>query len=791
MEDDLFQSLGGSLMKDLLADLQGDEGEGDGWLSLEQLEKELSELGMDEGAAPAAAAASTLGSLPLPPVPSAASMVVTGQQQFLQHQQQLPGQPPQQQQAVHGVGLLGDVTVTTAPVDAWKESLQKFTALSLGQDFLAADSVRKQQQATVPAPPQLPPGFMAEAEDYDATEKATFKPPPGMITSANAADDEDKEREEQARLAAAALLPGAAAPPLPAKKGMPKTPANSEMVSAAAHSGDSKKRTPKTPRNSVIIKSAEDAEKVKAKASGARGGASAGIDADVPMMGKVTLLKKEGDATEKPKLPTKTPRNSVVVPGQESAAAVAAGGPPQGMPMQPQGGMMPPHGMPMPPQGGMIPPHMMQGMPQGMPMGMPMPPHGMPMPPMQGMPPHHMMMGHPPQGGRGGGPVPMGMPAQGGPAWQNGPRPPPRPPPMRVFCNPHPNAPPIPAQVLESRYMKSRDITYIVHSMMKPVLMAGISERDYDIQVLHRQSGVRPAGPRPGPRGGRKDKKNDDPTLDVMEREMVSREKKTKEWATKNAALGHLPKSNVARPRALIATPFIAQSNQDSSESASEQKQRARLWKARIYCDQAYQAYLVVVDIWAKATPGSVPPQVHAPLIRLMKCLGITGGSAPSADNAGGSDYKVDAQVLQLFLKLSKGRTLFARIVEQALLPPSAIQAVLPATLDILYKNPPLGVNNQGGGADDGDATDDRCFRALTGVVHNLPSLSGDSVLQSAEMMKANSEAALSSTSRMECLHALLQRGNGMANSPDDALKDYKAQWKETESSFLNILSGM
>lgn len=783
MEDDLFQSLGGSLMKDLLADLQGDEGEGDGWLSLEQLEKELSQLGMDEGAAPASTAPSTLGSLPLPPVPSAASMVVTGQQQFQQHQQQLPGQ---QQQAVHGVGLLGDVTVTTAPVDAWKESLQKFTALSLGQDFLAADSVRKQQQATVPAPPQLPPGFMAEAEDYDATEKATIKPPPGMITGKSAAtSDEDKEREEQARLAAAALLPRAAAPPVPAKKGMPKTPANSEMVSGSA-AAPNKKRTPKTPRNSVIIKSAEDANKVKAK-----GGASSGVDADVSMMGKVTLLKKEGDDTQKSKLPTKTPRNSVVVPSQEAAATVAAGGPPQGMPMPRQGGMMPPHGMPMQPPGGMMPPpHMMQGVPpQGMPMGMPMPPHGMP---MQGMPPPHMMMGHPSQGGRGGGPVPMGMPAQGGPAWQNGPRPPPRPPPMRVFCNPHPNAPPIPAQVLESRYMKSRDITYIVHSMMKPVLMAGISDRDYDIQVLHRQSGVRPAGPRPGPRGGRKDKKkNDDPTLDAMEREMVSREKKTKEWSTKNAALGHLPKSNVARPRALIATPFIAQSNQDSSESASEQKQRARLWKARIYCDQAYQAYLVVVDIWAKATPGSVPPQVHAPLIRLMKCLGITGGLAPSADNAGGSDYKIDAQVLQLFLKLSKGRTLFARIVEQALLPPSAIQAVLPATMDILYKNPPLGANAQGCNAEGGDATDDRCFRVLTGVIHNLPSLSGDSVLQSAEMMKANSEAALSSTSRMECLHALLQRGNGMANCPDDALKDYKTQWKETESSFLNILSGM
>lgn len=806
MEDDLFQSLGGSLMKDLLADLQGDDGEGDGWLSLEQLEKELSQL--DDGSGPdPSLAPSTLGSLPLPPVPTAASMVVTGQQQL------------QQQQPMLGVGLLGDVTVTTAPADAWKESLQKFTSLSLAGDFLAADKVSKQQQTT----PQLPPGFMAEAEDYDATEKATFKPPPGMLgktsgggppgMSAAGPSAEGKARHEQARLAAASLLTGgsgaaAPPPPVPAKKAMSKTPANSEVVNV--NSNNNKKRMPKTPRNSVIISSSEaGAEQVEA----AKKAAAA---AKAP---KVMILKKEGEDNAKP--PPKTPRNSVVVPSQEAAAAVAqqGGGP---LPQQGGGMPMPPHGMPMPQQQqhpgnmgpgmqmqphsgmGMPPPHVMgpgmqmQQQHPGVPMGGP----GMQMqqqhPGMQ-MPPH--MMGSP--GGGRGGPVPVAMAAPGGPAWQSGPRPPPpqRPPPMKIFCNPHPGAPPIPAHVLESRYMKSRDITYIVHSMMRPVLMAGISEHDYDIQVLHRRSGGRPAGPRPNPRGRKnpkdKNNKNDDPTLDAIQREMVSREKKTKEWSTKNTALGHLPKSNVARPRALIASPVVAQANQDKSESATEQKQRARLWKARIYCDQAYQAYLDVVDIWAKAAPGSVPPQVHGPLIRLMKCLGITGGSAPASSaapaeksNVGGSEYKVDSQVLQLFLKLSKGRTLFARIVEQALLPPSAIQAVLPATLDCLYKNPPL-MESNGKPNPNGDSTDDRCFRALTGVIQTLPALSGDSVLQSAEIMKANSEPALSSTSRMECLHALLQRGNGMANTPDADLESYKTQWKETESSFMNILTGM
>lgn len=788
MEDDLFQSLGGSLMKDLLADLQGDDGEGDGWLSLEQLEKELSQL--DDNSAPPATAAPALGSLPLPPVPTAASMVVSGQQQ------------QQQQQPIQGVGLLGAVTVTKAPADAWKESLQKFTASSLDQDFLAADAVRKQQKSRLPAPaPQLPPGFMAEAEEYDATEKVTLKAPPGLASGGPPPGmkvaDEDKEREEKALLAAAALVTaGKVAPSVPQGQPFPKTPSNSVVATPGGNQKKGKSTMPKTPRNSVIVASKEEAKKQATKVMTA-------VEDDIPMMGKVSILQKEGKDKAEPIPSTQTPRNSVAAPSQEAAAAqgmgmprgmppqMMPGMPPQGMPPQMIPGMplhgmpgMPPHGMPM---HGMPPQGMMPGMPpQGMPMPG-MPPQGMP---PQGMPPHMMV---PP-----GGAVPVAMAARG-PAWQTGPRPPPPAAPMRVFCNPHPNAPPIPAQVLESRMMKSRDITYIVHSMMKPVLMAGFSEHDYDIQLLHRQSGGRPAGPRPlMMRRGKKQQQGDEP-IDIVQQQMASREKKSKDWSTKNAALGHVAKANIARPRALIASPALSQANQEKAESASEQKQRARLWKARIYCDQAYQAYLAVVDIWAKATPGSVPPGVHGPLIRMMKCLGIApvassaAGESDAPSSPGGGDFQVDASVLQLFLKLSKGRILFARIVEQALLPPSAVQAVLPATLEVLYKTPQPSKENKQGGASayGGDITDDRCFRALTVVVQTLPALSGESILKCAEMMKANSEAALSSTCRMECLHALLQRGTGLAGTNDPSLADYPAKWKEQENNFMAILSGM
>ena len=76
--------------------------------------------------------------------------------------------------------------------------------------------------------------------------------------------------------------------------------------------------------------------------------------------------------------------------------------------------------------------------------------------------------------------------------------------------------------------------------------------------------------------------------------------------------LGYVAKSNVTRPRALIATPQPTPKKEDTEEK----KQRANLWKARVYCDQAYQSYQKVIDIWRLAPPGPVPVET-GPEVRL------------------------------------------------------------------------------------------------------------------------------------------------------------------------------
>lgn len=420
---------------------------------------------------------------------------------------------------------------------------------------------------------------------------------------------------------------------------------------------------------------------------------------------------------------------------------------------------LPPNALPrmMMPQQGTIP-----GQP-GNP-SMPPPPMGVPMPMQMQMP-----MNIPPT---------MATPLTGvvvgaavstpGPAWQT-PRQVPLPPPQQqsssyrnnVFCNPYPGAPPIPATVLVSSCMSSRDVAYVVHAILKPVLAQGTSENDYYIQYIKRRVGGRQADPI-------NPKRTKEATHDV-----ASRQTKSKEWATEKSVLGHVTKSNVARPRALIATP-----QPSADQDNKEQRQRANLWKARVYCDQAYQAYQSVIDIW-RASPSSkgIPPQVQLYLLKLMKCMGIVLDKEKK-------DYMVSDEALKLIAKLEKGRTLICRVLEQALLPPNAVQALLPSLLDIIMALP-----SSGGDASSTAGVEEksigRLFQAVTGILPKIP-IQAKTLVECLEVALSHGRSATGSIVRMGCLHSLLQRGTQVV--PQDPSDDVKEAWGIAERKFVSGL---
>lgn len=645
-------------MKDLLADLQVEDGD---W-SLDQLEKELAQLDQEPQLPPSQ-----------PPQPNvaldAASLVVQHAQQRSVSQAPLPG--------------------ASDGLDAWSRSLEQFTALSLQDDFLAADSVRKQQQQT------MPPGFASSApnsgnlqaaEDYDIAEKPALNAPPGL---------------------GGPLGLGA--------------PATSKSIPTPKPTS-----FPKTPQNSVNLDDGNNvAPPAGFQAKPAEPPMPKPDDAPPPQANNVrTMPPPQGQPNAPPLLGAVPVQGSMMPPGP----------PPASMKIQ-----MPPPTKMLPP--GVVPPHgaVVQGIPMGAPMGVP----------RGSMPGGVMMPMVPPNQSH---PAMIAMP-HAGPAWQTAPRGP-APPQMRAYCDPHPNAPPVPASALETKYMSSRDIAYVVHGILKPVLAAGISEDDYHIQFL-RRSGAR-ANP------------NNPKNAKDMDKEMVSRAQKSKEWSSEKATLGHVAKTNVARPRALIATPQAKTSEQQDSE----QKQRASLWKARIYCDQAYQSYQIIVDIWRAAPAGTVPPQLQSHLVKLMKCMGITHVE---------KEYKVDTEALKLLAKLSKGKTLISRTLEQALLPPNSVQVLLPALLGVIMP----AAAKKGGAEAVSEPETERLLRATTGVIKKL-NTNSDTLLRGLEVVQGVGKASLSSPARMECVHSLLQKGAIVVGQ--DPSQENRTAWGKAENEFMKLL---
>jgi len=594
-------SLGGSLMKDLWADLQAGDTEEDeammGW-SLEQLERELAHL-EDDGPAPP--------QMPPPGMPSAASLVVSHAQERL--------------------ALDGIQTTATAPTvsaaDAWSQSLQNFTALSLEQDFLAADSARKQTTA----PPGIDAELLRNVQEYNVTEVATMQAPPGLAPKRppgmpSPAQKKSVTRDISKDMPVARLLLEEEAqfgevqfeePKRPPRRRVPPTPQNSEV---------SLRFLPPTPQNSTV-------------------------------------------SLDQPVVTTPLFQKAMVIPPRE-------------------------------------PPVMQQ------------------QPPAMATPPKQQ---------------------QQQPAWQTQPTMPTRP----VYCQPDPAAPPIPSAALESSLMKARDLAYVLHSMLKPILIAGISPDDYDILLWQRRSGRMNSPNTPTP------SKN-------LEKEMESRSKRSKEWTAEHSTLGHTAKSDVSRPRALIAVHTAEET------TSAPNKERASLWKARLYVDQGYQAYHSVLDVWRAAPPGTVPPRIQPHMVKLLKCLGVKLETPPST-------YTVDKTALSLLLKLPKGQTLLARILEQALLPPNAVQALLPAALSIAVHSPFVE-----------DICNVRLFRAFARVVTTLPNMEPPCLVESVKAVE--DPDALKSTARMECIHALLRRGNTL--STQDPV--FAPEWTKTEQEFMKLL---
>jgi hypothetical protein len=775
------------IMKDLLADLAVDEDDANNaatnWLSLDLLEQELKQL--ESSNLYSNTNDETLLQQNPSYLTSAAGMVVHTQAAAAAQQQQV-------MQAFHSpMGLISSVPPTSAAVsgttqdyngqydttnamDAWSLSLQKFTASSLEADFLSADIARKQQTSSVTAVATAAPvaSDVQNFASYNIKEPARvmLAPPPGITPDAS------QQLISQAAAKLVQQLKGAA---VPEKEGQEDDAA----ASSATTVNEETLLASQLTRNLQLIHEHQELQQVddEQEEGDDKDRNTSGLQTPPLKIPRPIPITPQNSITANSfgsvitSAPTPMPTPVVVKTINETVANVANEVTDANVATHPTTALSSPevqHQQPPPPFHPPVMPVMAVPLPSTM--------------AWQSPPPSMMMMTTTP-------PYPPPVPI-----------PPQRP----VFANPHPTATPIPAAVLSSKFMTSRDIAFVVHGMLKPILMSENlgTMSTYHLQYWTRHHPVKPPVPTSVAKRAGGIGSGDETKMDVTSMEIQARHVKTKEWASERKVLGSTGKTDVTRPRALIAISSSSiQTDTDESKSdvdgvASMKQQRAALWKSRIYCDQAYQCYTAVIDHrWQGPTSSST--SVQPQLLKLTKCLGIsvqtvlvdtmTGtasapitGTTPVEDEGKQfrNQYSVDGKVLELLFKLTKGKILMARVLEDTLLPPSVVQVLLPVALPILFAAPTNTTD------DDAAFADDRVLGAWTVVIDTLPTISSGVLLETVKaIMNLPSKLILSSTDRMQCTHALLQRGALVAgNDPT-----FAADWQETETQFMNLISNM
>lgn len=877
-EDDIFASLGNSLMRDLLTDIAGPENDSDKdmdmnmFATLANLEKELDMDGSaagngNNGVTVATSTPASKGAPPPPGLamttPSAGAMVV-GHATASASAATTPFTPngaPPGMSAGAGPG-------TRVGTDLFATSLQQFSALSLAGDFLKADSARKQQMSTTKPTPGSSGIDRTDSEDMNMMSNDVvdrlFEGEEDYDVKADIVL-QDEKGEKDASMGMAQLFGGV---------GM--------VASASAGAGG----------NSEI--------------QNVNVGAPPGVNVPPSPMGSGMPPQPSQQQQQQQQMQQQMQQARGLPPGS---------GPPHGMNMQ--GGPGPGPG-PMG-RGGPPPPHMMHGMPPPGAPGGPPPPHmmnmrGPPPPHMMGPGPHmnmgpggpgphpgpypppHMMRGPPPPMGPGGMPPPphvmmmmqqqqqqmarqmqlqqqqqqiakavaeesrqkkeqeenvkkekvkekekmftkIDFPALGADAKdiesekveeakreaeaakakaakvQVLTKQQPKMPRLRImFHNASRNAPPIPATAIKCDMMSSRDLCYVLHSMMRPVLsFASVTDAynadyyrwsydDRKSRNLLFLGGTAPSSNNlPNPVW--KETKVKAQEMDEKFTKIV--EKRADEWSKEKQALGKIAKVNVKRPRALLSTNALsrtAESKIDShdAETSEEDRQRAILWAARVAIDKGFQAYLNLVELrrLLQSRPGDLGDD-NSVLDRRQELLKDVEGNVGKLQAAFGikrseTGVECDEKSLARTMTLPKGRMLLSRVIDEGILPHPSACKVLPNAIKVVFETastadlssaPPAG--------------EDRLLRSLTGLVKTVqPSVDPSNLLACLEST-INAEAVISAKERtmksvltskrtlMELLHAVFLRGGEVCVG-----EQLGAAWKEDEMKFLQILSG-
>jgi len=859
-DDELFASLGNSLMRDLLSDIdnnpQSSSSGGAGGSpsaannhnaisdnmmnTLSILEEELDKQQQQQQ--PPSATSPKMLSVPPPGLrppgltqPSVASMVV-------HHAQASATNNTPRQQQKGGAG--GD--------DAWGQALHQFSALSLTEDFLKADSARKSHQnITLTTPSSVGIGSgggaigkSASKDAADLVDRLLFDGDDDEQQDKNKDSDNVEEYDITAKLTLPMVsggsggggivsvektAPGFFAPISPSSGSGTTSPVDG--VGGVGGTVSPMPLPPPPPQQQQQMM-----QGMPLRQQQQQGGP--------PPMGTPNLRTMPS-----PQLPMGVP----MPPPPPHMMAMMGTPPPNGMMNIPPQGVMPhhPHARQLHPHMVVPPPHVQQQHPGGP----PFPPTGpgnhnpmSPQPhlqppqqqPMMGTPhhPYPPRMMHPPppsaskqhnmnnetnntttpskgpsfnisqsdfpalgdeappqsQSKR---PTISDSPQQQPPASQ--PQSQPQAAPRIKFTNPSPTAPPIPASLIVSHSMTSRDLCHVLHSMMRPLLALDPYNADYyrwsyddrksrnllflgndGVTVLpNGATGVLPTSGMVGA-GGRIDLPNPvwkETKLKAAEIDETFRsnvEKRAADWSKEKHILGKTVKNNVKRPRAMLAAGILTSAvllggkdkkadDDEEDDMTDDDRQRARLWASRLASDRGYLAYLNLVELrrLLQSRPNESAAlmdantdntrreellfDVEENVAKLHGAFGITKrrpeeekGDDKESARRSPSIIDINDEVLARTLSLPKGRMLLSRVVDEGILPHPSACRVLPAAIGVLLRSVVNAHKKNKGGSVAPPPGEDRLLRSLTGLARTVqPKIDALNVLRCLESVNA------------------------------------------------------
>lgn len=383
-----------------------------------------------------------------------------------------------------------------------------------------------------------------------------------------------------------------------------------------------------------------------------------------------------------------------------------------------------------------------------------------------------------------------------------------------TFQDPSPNAPPVPAKSIPSTSMSSRDLCHVLHSIMRPLLTFENVLDAYNADYYHWSYNDRKSrnllfnnnmgGNINLPNPVWKETKIKALNMESKFRDTV--EKRADEWSKEKQALGKVAKTNVKRPRALLATTALSSnaeirvtSGVDMDDELDGYKQRALLWAARAGIDKGYLAYLNLVELRRLLTsrPGDtfnnkdvedrredLLQDVEENVSKLNIAFGVV------RNDESGEIEKIDIKVLSRSLSLPKGRMLLSRVVDEGILPHPSACHLLPFAIKVIFES-----------ASNADLTaappagEDRLLRSLTGLVRTVqPSVDSGNLLSCltsvidtkillSEKNKNMKTVLEGKRTLMELLHAIFTRGGEVC------VDHTNTEWKAKESAFLSTLT--